>query len=152
MKIKQINFKFSATKKKWWQFWKEDTYGRWSHERFAEILKLFDRYVNWDKLMNVVMSPDALTVCSTIGYVGDNDELCALITNVNKDGCPSFEKFLNYHGTYPCVTDLYAQEFDEDTKDGCTYIAFRYIDGSMLIINFTEAIFKKIPDGQSFEW
>ena len=118
MKIKQVNFKFSDTKKKWWQFWKEDTYGRWSHERFAEILKLFDRYVNWDKLMNVVMSPDALTVCSTIGYVGDNDELCALITNINKDEVPTFEKFLNYHGTYPCVVDLYAQEFDEDTKDG----------------------------------
>lgn len=57
--------------------------------------------------MNVVMSPDALTVCSTIGYVGDNDEFCALITNI-KDGCALFEKFLNYHGTYPCITDLYA--------------------------------------------
>ena len=152
MKIKQINFKFSDTKKKWWQFWKKDTYGRWTHERFAEILKIFDKYVKWDKLMNVVMSPDALTVCSTIGYVGDNDELCALITNINKDEVPTFEKFLNYHGTYPCIVDLYAQELDDDTKDGCTYIAFRYIDGSMLIINFTEAVFKKVPEGQSFEW
>lgn len=102
--------------------------------------------------MNVVMSPDALTVCSTIEYKDDNGELCALITNINKDEVPTFEKFLNYHGTYPCIVDLYAQELDDDTKDGCTYIAFRYIDGSMLIVNFTEAVFKKVPEGQSFEW
>lgn len=44
------------------------------------------------------------------------------------------------------------RELDKETKDGCTYIAFRYIDGSMLIINFTEAVFKNVQDGQSFEW
>lgn len=153
MKIKQVNFKFSDTKKKWWQFWKDDTYGRWTQERFAEILKIFDRYVKWDKLMNVVMSPDALTVCSTIGYKNNNEDYQSLITNVNnKDGFPTVEKFLNYHGTYPCITDLYAQEFNDETKDGCTYIMFRYIDGSCLIINFAEAIFKELPEGQSFEW
>ena len=152
MKIKQINFKFSDTKKKWWQFWKDDTVGRWTHERFAEILKLFDKYVKWDKLVNVVMSPDALTVCQTIGYEDENKELQPVITNINKDEIPTFEKFFNYHGTYPCITDLYAQDLDDKTNEGCTYIMFRYIDGSCLIVNFTEALFKSIPDGQSFEW
>lgn len=99
------------------------------------------------------MSPDALTVCSTITYKDNNKDYQSLITNINnKDGFPTGEKFLNYHGTYPCITDLYARELNEETKDGCTYIAFRYIDGSMLIINFTEAVFKKVQDGQSFEW
>lgn len=147
MKIKQVNFKFSDTKKKWWQFWKDDTYGRWSQERFAEILKLFNKYVKWDKLINVVMSPDAITVCNTIGYKDNNEDYQSLITNINKDGFPTVEKFLNYHGTYPCITDLYVKEFDDETKDGCTYIAFRYIDGSMLIINFIETIFKELSEG-----
>ncbi len=106
MKIKQVNFKFSDTKKKWWQFWKDDTYGRWSQDRFKEILKVFDKHVKWDKLVNVVMSPDAFTICSTITYEGENDKSSALIIPLNPDQPASFEKLLNYHGTYACLNDI----------------------------------------------
>ena len=139
MKIKQINFKFSDTKKKWWQFWKKDTYGRWTQDRYKEILKVFDKYVKWDKLVNVVMTPDAFTVCSTITYEGENDKSSALIIPLDPNKPTSFEKLLNYHGTYPCLNDIYASDLDDKTKKGCTYIAFRDDDGSCLIINFTEA-------------
>lgn len=152
MKIKQINFKFSDTKKKWWQFWKEDTYGRWTQDRYKEILKVFDKYVKWDKLVNVVMTPDAFTVCSTIVYEGENDKNSALIIPLDPDRPTSFEKLFNYHGTYPCLNDIYATDLDDKTKEGCTYILFKYVDGSCLIINFTEALFVELKEGQSFEW
>lgn len=152
MKIKQINFKFSDTKKKWWQFWKKDTYGRWAQDRFKEILKVFDKHVKWDKLVNVVMSPDAFTVCSTITYESENGKSSGLIIPLDPNKPTSFEKLLNYHGTYPCLNDIYASVLDDKTKKGCTYIAFRYIDGSCLIINFTEALFVELKEGQSFEW
>lgn len=152
MKIKQVNFKFSDTKKKWWQFWKDDTYGRWSQDRFKEILKVFDKHVKWDKLVNVVMSPDAFTVCSTITYEGENDKYSALIIPLDPNKPASFEKLLNYHGTYACINDIYATDLDDKTNKGCTYIAFRYNDGSCLIINFTEALFVELKEGCSTDW
>lgn len=152
MKIKQVNFKFSDTKKKWWQFWKKDTISRWTQDRYKEILKVFDKYVKWDKLVNVVMTPDAFTVCSTIVYEGKNDKNCGLIIPLDPNRPALFEKLFNYHGTYPCLNDIYATDLDDKTKEGCTYILFRYIDGSCLIINFTEALFVELPAGQSLEW
>jgi hypothetical protein len=152
MKIKQVNFKFSDTKKKWWQFWKKDTVCRWSQDRFKSILKVFDKHVKWDKLVNVVMSPDAFTVCSTITYEGENDKYSSLIIPLNPDQPASFEKLLNYHGTYACLNDIYATDLDDKTKKGCTYIAFRYSDGSCLIINFTEALFVELKEGCSTDW
>lgn len=152
MKIKQVNFKFSSIKKKWWQFWKKDTYGRWTQDRYKEILKVFDKYVKWDKLVNVVMTPDAFTVCSTIVYESENDKNSGLIIPLYPNKPTSFEKLFNYHGTYPCLNDIYATDLDDKTKEGCTYILFRYIDGSCLIINFTEALFVELKEGQSFEW
>ena len=141
MKVKMINFKFKEDKF-WYKLLKKlhlySDVGRWSNERFNEILDVLEKELAKRKSVSLYVLPDVFTV---LNVMNNRENGPLVIKSPYPDGAgPSNFLSIDGNSLIPLATDLYC--IDTDTMKSDNVIFISYCDGNCACINFVKELFK----------
>ena len=141
MKVKTINFKFKEDKF-WYKLLKKlhlySDVGRWSNDRFNEILDVLEKELAKRKSVSLYATPDVFTI---LNVMNNRENGPLVIKSPYPDGAgPANYLCLDSNTLIQLAIDMYCVEADCMASDNVIFI--RSYDGNSVCINFVKELFK----------